>query len=108
MVMRVVVAKGYNRSLARPLFNCPACFEQKEQSKSKWSPTDMSVVPVPSAHPSTALGTGREDPKALAEGWGGIPSDREPFDRLRIPRRRVPSSVEGRGRAGRVEPELKG
>ena len=32
-VMRVVVDKGYNRSLARPLFNCPACFEKKEQSK---------------------------------------------------------------------------
>ena len=33
VVMRVVVAKGYNRSLARPLFNCPNCFEQKETSK---------------------------------------------------------------------------
>ena len=33
MVMRVVVAKGYNRSLARPIFNCPACFEKKEQAK---------------------------------------------------------------------------
>ena len=32
--MRVVVAKGYNRSLARPVFNCPACFEKKEQLKS--------------------------------------------------------------------------
>ena len=31
--MRVVVAKDYNRSLARPLFNCPACFEEKERSK---------------------------------------------------------------------------
>lgn len=33
IVMRVVVAKGYNRALARPVFNCPACFEQKEQRK---------------------------------------------------------------------------
>lgn len=33
VVMRVVVAKGYNRALARPIFNCPACFEKKEQSK---------------------------------------------------------------------------
>lgn len=33
LVMRVVVSKGYNRTLARPLFNCPACFEKKEESK---------------------------------------------------------------------------
>ena len=33
MVMRVVVARGYNRSLARPLFNCPACYAKKEQAK---------------------------------------------------------------------------
>ncbi len=31
IVMRVVVAKGYNRALARPLYNCPDCFERKEQ-----------------------------------------------------------------------------
>ena len=31
VVMRVVIAKGYDRSLAHPLFNCPACFEQKER-----------------------------------------------------------------------------
>ena len=33
VVMRVVVARGYNRSLARPLFNCPDCFEKKERDK---------------------------------------------------------------------------
>ena len=33
LVMRVVVAKGYNRSLARPLYNCPDCFEKKEHTK---------------------------------------------------------------------------
>jgi hypothetical protein len=33
VVMRVVVSKGYNRALARPLFNCPACFEKKENAK---------------------------------------------------------------------------
>ena len=33
VVMRVVVAKGYNRSLARPLYNCPACYERKETAK---------------------------------------------------------------------------
>ena len=33
MVLRVVIAKDYNRSLARPIFNCQKCFERKEQSK---------------------------------------------------------------------------
>ena len=33
VVMRVVIAKGYNRALSRPVFNCPSCYEQKEQSK---------------------------------------------------------------------------
>ena len=33
VVMRVVVARGYNRSLARPVFNCPGCYEQKERQK---------------------------------------------------------------------------
>ena len=35
MILRVVIDKDYNRSLARPLFNCPACFEKKEQSKGR-------------------------------------------------------------------------
>ena len=33
VILRVVIAKDYNRSLARPIFNCPSCFEKKEQSK---------------------------------------------------------------------------
>jgi hypothetical protein len=33
VVLRVVVAKDYNRSLARPLFNCTSCFEKKEHAK---------------------------------------------------------------------------
>ena len=33
IVKRVVVDKGYNRSLSRPLFNCPACYDKKEQRK---------------------------------------------------------------------------
>lgn len=33
IVTRVVIDKGYNRALARPLFNCPSCFEKKEQLK---------------------------------------------------------------------------
>lgn len=32
VVMRVMIAKDYNRSLARPLFNCPRCFEEKERA----------------------------------------------------------------------------
>ncbi len=32
-VKRVVVAKGYNRAMARPLFNCPDCFAKKEKNK---------------------------------------------------------------------------
>ncbi len=32
-VLRVVIAKDYNRSLARPIFNCPDCFAKKEQAK---------------------------------------------------------------------------
>ena len=35
IVQRVVVDKDYNRSLARPIFNCPACFEQKEQAQQR-------------------------------------------------------------------------
>lgn len=31
MVMRVVIAKGYNRALGKALYNCPACFEKKER-----------------------------------------------------------------------------
>lgn len=34
VILRVVVAKDYNRALARPLFNCPQCYEKKEQHKS--------------------------------------------------------------------------
>ena len=33
VIMRVVIAKDYNRALARPLFNCPKCFERKEQEQ---------------------------------------------------------------------------
>ncbi len=33
VVTRVVIAKNYNRVLAKALYNCPACFEKKEQLK---------------------------------------------------------------------------
>lgn len=32
-VLRVMIASGYNRALARPLYNCSECFEKKEQAK---------------------------------------------------------------------------
>lgn len=35
LVMRVVVAKDYDRTLARPVYNCPSCFENKEQSRNR-------------------------------------------------------------------------
>ena len=35
IVMRVVIAKDYNRSLARPIFNCPDCYEKKEATKTR-------------------------------------------------------------------------
>jgi hypothetical protein len=43
VVMRVVVAKDYNRSLARPMFNCPSCFEKKERRRTH-DPTTRQVV----------------------------------------------------------------
>ena len=33
VVMRVLIAAGYNRAMARPIYNCPACYEKKEAEK---------------------------------------------------------------------------
>jgi len=46
VILRVVVAKGYNRALARPLFNCPQCYEKKEQHTpySEASPGSMEPI----------------------------------------------------------------
>jgi uncharacterized Zn finger protein len=33
-VKRVVVDRGYDRALAKPLYNCPECYEKKERAKS--------------------------------------------------------------------------
>ncbi len=35
VVKRVVIDKEYNRALARPLFNCPSCYEKKEHLKKR-------------------------------------------------------------------------
>ncbi len=32
-VKRVVVDTGYDRTLAKPLYNCPDCYRKKEQAK---------------------------------------------------------------------------
>lgn len=32
-VKRVVVDKDYDRAMAKPLYNCPECYEKKERSK---------------------------------------------------------------------------
>ena len=35
IVSRVVIDRGYDRSNARPLWNCPDCYEKKEQQRRK-------------------------------------------------------------------------
>lgn len=36
-VRRVVVDSGYDRMLAKPLYNCPVCYEKKELEKKQRS-----------------------------------------------------------------------
>jgi len=38
VVMRVAIAKDYNRPLARPIYNCPSCFEKKAEEKRNQRP----------------------------------------------------------------------
>ena len=40
VVMRVAVAKDYDRMLARPIYNCPECYEKKEREKKAKSGVD--------------------------------------------------------------------
>lgn len=47
-VMRVIVYKDYDRSLARPIYNCPECFAKKEKSK------PYTAMPTPPKEPSTS------------------------------------------------------
>ena len=37
-VSRVVVEAGYNRANARPLYNCPECYEKKNRERLKGTP----------------------------------------------------------------------
>ena len=32
-VRRVIVDSGYDRTLARPIYNCPECYQKKETSR---------------------------------------------------------------------------
>jgi len=32
-VRRVVLAPGYDRTLSKPIYNCPECYEKKEKAK---------------------------------------------------------------------------
>jgi hypothetical protein len=47
-VSRVVIDKGYNRSNAKPVYNCPECFEKKNRSRSDHdeSPQPAGATPA--------------------------------------------------------------
>ena len=66
-VMRVIVAKDYNRSLARPIFNCPSCFEKKEQEKTLRA--QGSGLPGPSI---ASAGAGRAVTPSQGEQGGQL------------------------------------
>lgn len=34
-VRRVVIDKDYDRTLAKPLYNCPDCYQKKENAKAR-------------------------------------------------------------------------
>ena len=40
VVSRVVVEPGYNRANARALYNCPECYEKKNQARVDAAPGD--------------------------------------------------------------------
>ncbi len=54
-MMRVVIAKEYNRVLAKPVYNCPTCFEQKERAK----PYAASTI-ARSSEPSQSVANSRQ------------------------------------------------
>ncbi|MFN3652419.1 MAG: hypothetical protein ACK47B_22820 [Armatimonadota bacterium] len=45
VVKRVVVDSGYNRANARPLYNCPDCYEKKLQSRLDQEPSPAPPKP---------------------------------------------------------------
>ena len=54
VVQRVVIAKDYDRSMARPLYNCPACYETKEAKRSGlWAQGSGQLPGTPNPEPRT-------------------------------------------------------
>ncbi len=37
-VKRVVIDSGYDRTLAKPIYNCPDCYEKKLKSRAQEKP----------------------------------------------------------------------
>ncbi len=37
-VRRVIVDTGYDRTLAKPMYNCPDCYDKKEAAKKSHKP----------------------------------------------------------------------
>ena len=37
-VRRVIVDSGYDRTMVKPLYNCPECFTKKEESRRRGKP----------------------------------------------------------------------
>jgi hypothetical protein len=55
VVSRVVIDKGYNRANARPIYNCPECFERKNEERFHVLPpgeTRPSDAAAPSSNPT--------------------------------------------------------
>lgn len=44
-VARVVIDHGYNRLLSKPLWNCPECFEKKEQERCERREREAAAAP---------------------------------------------------------------
>jgi uncharacterized Zn finger protein len=39
-VRRVVIDSGYDRTLSRAMYNCPACYDQKEAARGSKKPRE--------------------------------------------------------------------
>ena len=44
-VRRVVIDAGYDRTLARALYNCPECYQKKEDAKRRAGPVKGPPTP---------------------------------------------------------------
>ena len=43
-VRRVVLAKNYDRTRSKPVYNCPECFDAKERTKPYNSPSEPGAA----------------------------------------------------------------